>query len=194
MSASASASDDDFDFYDRDGSVIDEEAAVEEPLPDAVQYDPNAVVGNLQWDEDLTPGPSNTADVSPTTRRQFIVPPSRPARQSTQETVKPHSVRPSGVSADASPREDTPLLPKNTTLTFAEPPPPPRPATGNDVIPSIAMPVDGPPVSLTRRASQVSMRSRRGSNASKATKGVQAGQSTFGQTVGLPNIYAVANG
>lgn len=172
MSASASNTDDEFDWDDR-GSVIDEEREVGGALPDAVEYDPGAVVGNLQWDEDLTPGPSTTAGA----RRAFLVP-HPPTRQETQDTVTPRSFAP---SAGSAPREDTPLLQKSTSLTFAEPP---RPYTGNDVLPAIAMPIEGPPTTLTRRASQVSARSRRGSNASKQAKGVQAGQSTYGQTVG----------
>jgi hypothetical protein len=178
-------SDDEFNYYDRE-SVIGEEPDAEEPLPDAVEYDPDAVVGNLQWDEDLTPGPSTTAtDVSPAARRQFLAHARQPVRHPTQDTVTPRSILPA--DPGSVPREDTPLLQKNTTLTFAEPPAPARlaaPADGNDVLPSIAMPIEGPPVALSRRGSQVSMRSRRGSNASKATKGVQTGQSTFGQTVG----------
>ncbi|KAI0348628.1 hypothetical protein BDW22DRAFT_1320195 [Trametopsis cervina] len=56
------------------------------------------------------------------------------------------------------------------------------------------MPVDGPPATLTRRISQSSARSggRRGSGASRVTKAVQAGQSTFGQT--LFNAIAILLG
>ena len=184
VSASASNTDDEFDYYDR-GSVIDEENDVEgqDAFPEAVEYDPHAVVGNLQWDEDLiTPGPSSTAADSPGGQRTFLVP-QRPRRHPTQDTVVPRPI----VSVSA-PREDTPLLPKQTSLTFAEPPRPS--AGGGDVLPAIAMPIEGPPQTLTRRTSQVSVRSRRGSTASKQTKAVQAGQSTFGQTVSSLNVVA----
>lgn len=148
-----------------------------------VEYDPNAVIGNLQWDEDLAPGPSSAApDIQPG-GRQFVIPP-RPTRQGTDDTVVPRRTSPK-VTLLTSPlvaREDTPLLQKTTSLTFAEPP---RPSAENDVLPSIVMPIEGPPQTLMRRASQVSIRERRGSTGSKAAKGVQAGYSTFGQTVSI---------
>lgn len=170
---SASNTDDELDIYDRD-SAFDEEAELEGPLPEAVEYDPHAVVGNLQWDEDLTPGPS--AVDSPSARHAILIP-QRPTRR---DTFVPRSLL-----SSSTPHEDTPLLHKPTALTFAEPP---RPSTGNDVLPPIAMPVDGPPETLTRRLSQASLRSRRGSTTSRMSKAVQTGQSTSGQTVSL--LYA----
>lgn len=172
VSASPSATDDEWDF-DRE-SVIDEENALEGPLPDAVEYDPHAVVGNLQWDEDLTPGPSAPADTPTTSRPPATI--QLPWRRPTQTTITPIL---------SAPREDTPLLRKTTSLSFAEPP---RPASDGGVLPTITVPADRPSQVLTRRESQLSTRSvgisyRRGSNASRVTKAVQTGQSTYGQTV-----------
>lgn len=170
-SVSASATDDEFDDFE-EHSVIDEEEAVEGPPP-ARSYDPYVSVGNLQWDEDLTPSGAEFPTTSP---RPLLVPVSQPqyhVRQATDDTIRP-------VPRDDA-REDTPLLHKTTSLTFSEP----RRGAG-DALPSIAMPIDGPPATLVRRASQVSTQSaaqRRGSTTSRATKGIQAGQSTAGQTV-----------
>lgn len=191
VSASASASGDEWDDDDR-GSVIEEEPRdardVEERLPHTVEYDPHAVVGNLQWDEDLTPGPSSARPDSPP--RQYVIPP-RPIRQGTEDTVVPRTASPRFplAASPRTPREDTPLLRKTTSLTFAEPR---RPSAG-DVIPGSALPgAEVPPPTLARRASQASTRDRRGSTGSRATKGVQAGQSTFGQT--LFNAIAILLG
>lgn len=169
---SASATDDEYDGFEEQ-SVIDEEEAIESPSPSR-SYDPNVAVGNLQWDEDLTP---SGVDI-PTTSRPFLLPASRQhVRQVTEETIKP-------VPRDEA-REDTPLLRKTTSLTFSEPT---RPDAVGDVLPSIVMPIEGPPMTIVRRGSQVSTQSashwqRRESTTSRVTKGVQAGQSTFGQTV-----------
>lgn len=170
---------DDIDYEDQ--SVIDEsidefdDADVGDSPPPTRSYDPNAALGNLQWDEDLTPGPSGAAGDTRSGQPVFLPVPPRPIRQTTSNTIV--------ASPRNDAREDTPLLHKATSLTFAEPP---RPApTGEGVLTPIAMPADGPPATLTRRVSQVSTRSgvRRGSTASRVTKAVQAGQSTFGQTV-----------
>ena len=111
-----------------------------------------------------------------------MIPP-RPIRQGTEDTVVPRPAPSPRFPLAASPRaarEDTPLLRKTTSLTFAEPR---RPSAG-DVIPGSALPgAEDLPPTLARRASQASTRDRRGSTGSRATKGVQAGQSTFGQTV-----------
>ncbi|GJE86038.1 amino acid transporter [Phanerochaete sordida] len=193
VSASASATDDEWDDYDRESVIEDEpreDRDVEERLPHAVEYDPHAVVGNLQWDEDLTPGPSSAPTDTPSGPRQYVIPP-RPARHDTEDTIVPRAASPRYPLA-VSPRlarEDTPLLHKATSLTFAEPP---RPSADNGVLPSIAMPVDGPPQTLVRRTSQVSARERRGSTGSRAAKAVQAGHSTFGQT--LFNAIAILLG
>ena len=187
---SASPSQTDLEFADDDfeqQSVVEEdveEEAEAEPRPSTPptrSYDPNAALGNLQWDEDLTPGPSSSVGGDYGARTAFLHPRPRPiqVRQVTDETIRPSPHN------EARAREDTPLLHKATSLTFAEPR---RPApTADGVSAPIAMPVEGPPTTLTRRVSQASTRSglavRRGSTASRVTKAVQAGQSTFGQTV-----------
>lgn len=175
VSASASATEDDWDEFDDDRSVVDMERDVEGPQDGMTRtYDPNAVVGNLQWDEDLTPGPSTSVG-SFTAPRRFLIPmPQHTARRTTEDTVVP-------IVARHEAREDTPLLHRATSLTFSEPAR--RDHANENVLPVIAMPIDGPPTTLTRRASQASIRQRRGSAGSRVTKGVQAGQSTFGQTV-----------
>lgn len=189
---SVSATDDEWDdIYDRESFIEEEDYRsdrdVEERLPQAVDYDPSTAVDNLQWDEDLPPRPSAAATDAPPGPRQYGIHP-RHTRQGTEDTIVPLNASPR-FALPASPRvarEDTPLLRKAISLTFAEPP---RPTAGNDVLPSIAMPIEGPSHTLTRRASQISARSRRGSTSSKAAKAIQARQSTFGQTVSLQHIW-----
>ncbi|KAI0704895.1 transmembrane amino acid transporter protein-domain-containing protein, partial [Cytidiella melzeri] len=190
VSASPSLGDDDFVDYE-DQSVIDEDNVPDissvlehEPGPPLTRsYDPNAALGNLQWDEDLTPGPSTNVDTHSGAHPIFLPGPHRTSRQVTEDTIVPSR-------SDA--REDTPLLlHRATSLTFAEPQ---RRPMNEGVLPPIVMPVDGPPQTLTRRLSQVSNRSggRRGSTASRANKVAHGGQSTFGQT--LFNAIAILLG
>ncbi|KAI0094699.1 transmembrane amino acid transporter protein-domain-containing protein [Irpex rosettiformis] len=198
VSASPSQTDLDFEHDDVDyeeqsviEESIDEEAGIGIPssTPPPRSYDPNAAIGNLQWDEDLTPGPSTVAVSSGGAHPGFLSPaimPPRPIRHVTDETIVP--------SPRNNARENTPLLHKVTSLTFAEPRRPAPPNASDGAL--VPMPIDGPPVTLTRRVSQVSTRSgpavRRGSTASRATKAIQAGQSTSGQT--LFNAIAILLG
>lgn len=172
VSASPSATDDEYEDFDEQ-SVFNEDFDDEASTSPTRSYDPDAAIANLQWDEDLTPGPSSFSNTRSAPGPFFLPIPQQPIRQTTEETIVP---------ARSEPREYTPLLHKTTSLTFAEP----TRRTSDNVLPVIAMPVDGPPVTVTRRISQASFRGtgqRRGSAASRVTKGVQVGQSTFGQTV-----------
>lgn len=126
------------------------------------------------WDEDLTPsGPSALTESRPT-------PPSipqPPPRRTTDTTIVP-------VTRSPAVSEDTPLLHKSISLTFAEPRIPPV----NNGTPT---PADGPPTAVIRRTSYASIHSagrHRGSNASRVSKAAEVGKSTFGQTVRV--IYA----
>ncbi|KAL4243589.1 amino acid/polyamine transporter 2 family protein [Abortiporus biennis] len=109
LTDSVSATDD--DVFEEE-SVIDEEEEVETPhVEDNGGFHYDSVVGNLRWDEDLTPGPS-TATTTP--QRQFLVP--KPSRPPSEEGV-----------ASPTTHERTPLLKKTTSLSFLDQPKPHRP-------------------------------------------------------------------
>ncbi len=169
-SADDGESDDDF--------VFDEENEIETPIPEATEPSYDAVVGDLEWDEDeLTPSPPSSTTTTTGPVREFLIAP--PALTVTRSNSGTKSVVPQ-VS-----HERTPLLRKTTSLSFLERPIPRRvPITRAAIPPGDALHV--PVVSSGRRASQLSAISRtstRRVSTGRAAKYLPSGQSTFGQKV-----------
>ncbi|KAI0793422.1 transmembrane amino acid transporter protein-domain-containing protein [Abortiporus biennis] len=162
LTDSVSATDD--DVFEEE-SVIDEEEEVETPhVEDNGGFHYDSVVGNLRWDEDLTPGPS-TATTTP--QRQFLVP--KPSRPPSEEGV-----------ASPTTHERTPLLKKTTSLSFLDQPKPRRPPASVTI------------ARRSSQLSAVSRTSGRKLSTGKIGRYVPTGQSTFGQT--LFNAIAILLG
>jgi len=174
-SVSASGTSDDEDLLEPEEPTIEEEdgeAAVarEEEQP----FD--ALVSNLQWDEDLTPGPSGPPVVP--NKRPFLL----PQRSSSQATATLAGT-PSTPTREAE--ERTPLLRTPTDMSYlrhAEVSPPSVPILVNgDTLVEQAM---------SRRPSQMSVGRSVRRTTSKAK--IISGHSTYGQT--LFNAIAILLG
>lgn len=157
--------------------MFDEEHDIETPIPEVNEPSPSpsrdddqAVVGELEWDEedsDTTPGPS---EVDPL--YGFLAP-----RAHTPNLLGSHSPH--------THHERTPLLRKTTSLSFLEHRGPRQPL---DAYRTVAQPIakDVLQIAKVRRASQLSVASRtdaRRVSTGRAPKYIPSGQSTFGQTV-----------
>ncbi|TFY68341.1 hypothetical protein EVJ58_g1054 [Rhodofomes roseus] len=174
-SVSASGTSDDEDFLEPEEPTIEEEDAEAEATREEEQpFD--ALMSNLQWDEDLTPGTSGQPTVL--NRRPFLLP-HRTSSQTTAILI--------GAPSSQTPRaeERTPLLRTPTDTSYLR-----HPETGP---PSIQTQADrdvlAPGRVMSRRPSQMSVgRARQTVGKTKTI----SGHSTYGQT--LFNAIAILLG
>ena len=141
-SVSASGTSDDEDFLEPEEPTIEEDRDAEiEAAREEQPYD--ALVSNLQWDEDLTPGPSGQPAAP--SRRPFLL----PQRTSSQATETPAR---SPAMQTPKAEEHTPLLRTPTDKSYLR---------HIEAAPtSVAiLPVDDPALehTMTRRPSQLSV-------------------------------------
>ncbi|CAL1696014.1 unnamed protein product [Somion occarium] len=174
--SNSAASDEELENDIEQGFVVpdidDDFVRTTRPREDGIDYD--AVVGNMRWDEDISPGPPTT--------RQFLVPIlDRRETSQSSATIKPLENPPVTLEA----RERTPLLRKRTSLSFQERPSYTQPLTGR-------LPPSPRPMPIARRSSQLSALSRISGASVVTAKQLPGGQSTFGQT--LFNAIAILLG
>ena len=165
-SVSASGTSDDEDFLEPEQPAIEEDQDAEiEAARDEQPYD--ALVSNLQWDEDLTPGPSGQPTVP--SRGPFLLP-QRTSSQATEAPARSPTMR------IQKAEERTPLLTTPTDKTYLR-----HPEIASTTV--ATLPVEEPAAErvMARRPSQLSVgRSiRRPTGKSKTI----SGHSTYGQTV-----------
>lgn len=170
-SVSASATSDDEDYLQPEEPTIEEDQDAEiEAAREEQPYD--ALVSNLQWDEDLTPGPVSQPAVP--SRRHLL-----PQRTSSQASDTP----PRHPAMQRSKAEErTPLLRTSPDKTYLS-----HPETTSGSV--AAFPVGTPPVerAMSRRPSQLSdVRAAR--RPAGKFKGI-SGHSTYGQTVSTWNYW-----
>lgn len=163
-SVSASGTSDDEDFLEPEGPTIQEDQDAEiDAAGDEQPYD--ALVSNLQWDEDLTPGPTIPSG------RPFLLP------QRTRTPSQASKTPPRGPAMHISnAAERTPLLRTSTDKTYV-------PYTETTAPPVAAIPAGDPAVqrAMSRRPSQMSV-GRTSRRFAGKSKGI-SGHSTYGQTV-----------
>ncbi|KAI0961460.1 hypothetical protein AcV7_000553 [Taiwanofungus camphoratus] len=156
---------------------VEEQLLVEEENQVVTEAAHTAVITNLQWDEDLIPGPSRDATAP---QCQFLLP--TPRREVSRTPATP-------TFPIQKAQERTPLLGKATSSSFME--------RSNCRPANIEVPQHvecDVPQQLQRRTSQLSSHSVNATGlrpAGKPTK-VSSGQSTFGQT--LFNAIAILLG
>jgi len=105
VSASASGTSDEEDFERQGEAPIEEEDDVDIENTRRINQPYDDVVSNLQWDEDLTPGPSRNVGIPTHSSRPFLLP--VPSRRSTRDSST--SIQTS-VTPTPKAEERTPLL------------------------------------------------------------------------------------
>ena len=166
-SVSASGTSDDEDFLEPEEPTIEEDRDAEiEAAREEQPYD--ALVSNLQWDEDLTPGPSGQPTAP--SRRPFLLP-QRTSSQATETTARSPAMH------TPKAEERTPLLRTPTDKSYLR-----HPETAPTTV--ATLPVEDPAAErvMTRRPSQLSV-GRTTRRPGGKYKGI-SGHSTYGQTVG----------
>lgn len=157
----------DDEAYD-DDYYRDEEAEIDYGRVLGGELQQSPIVGDLQWDEDMTPRASSENESCQGSSPQYDI---RQYVSSPTQTPTP--------AANAA--ERTPLLRKQSASSALRRPS--YPSIPSDESTTTIRNTNVPPAALQRRISQLSRRSSQQGPISKNNKHVSGGQSTFGQTV-----------